>query len=248
MTWSNSPIIIPSPTIDGTDFKPRNSRRDGRLIEIDTNHSDHLYQSSSDLISRTANPPPPQPLIPDLNGYRADGINLESHHIPSSDSKTYTINPSPHQSPSLSFITHLTPFRTLSGVIPGWNSRHGLLKSSHPFSRPFDPSSSKLNIDEDFEKKALDQSSMNPKHSTPILNYHSTTFLPLPNSVALRHAVIKTAKGESDRFRARSLPAQDQLDAAMGCRVMDSKGKLIEFSQLIDRQCRTVVIFIRNFR
>ncbi|EGG02499.1 uncharacterized protein MELLADRAFT_117548 [Melampsora larici-populina 98AG31] len=83
-----------------------------------------------------------------------------------------------------------------------------------------------------------------PQISAPTLNYHSKPFIPLPARPTL--PMGKTTAPTD--FSTMQLPPQSQMDIAMGCRVLDSRGNSFEFSQLIDRKCRTVVIFIRNFR
>ncbi|EGG02538.1 uncharacterized protein MELLADRAFT_91343 [Melampsora larici-populina 98AG31] len=83
-----------------------------------------------------------------------------------------------------------------------------------------------------------------PQISAPTFTYHSKPFIPLP-------APLTVPMGKTTApvdFSTMQLPPQSQMDIAMGCRVLDSRGKSFEFSQLIDRTCRTVVIFIRNFR
>ncbi|KAG0145285.1 hypothetical protein CROQUDRAFT_723512 [Cronartium quercuum f. sp. fusiforme G11] len=81
----------------------------------------------------------------------------------------------------------------------------------------------------------------------PTLTYQSEVSLPLSPPATSSNASAFNDRLPSD-FDVKRLPAQNQMNTAMSCRVLDVNGESLEFSQLLDRKYRTIVIFIRNFR
>ncbi|KAG0144586.1 hypothetical protein CROQUDRAFT_659779 [Cronartium quercuum f. sp. fusiforme G11] len=81
----------------------------------------------------------------------------------------------------------------------------------------------------------------------PTVTYRSEVSVPLSPPTTSTNASAFNDRLSSD-FDVKRLPAQNQMNTAMSCRVLDVNGKSLEFSQLLDRKYRTIVIFIRNFR